>query len=296
MRASEQGFLLLTSHLGDPQCKPLTVPQLRTLTERMQSLQRRQENRELEKEDLTALGYGQEMAERILFLLSRQEQLEYYVNFGEKSNCYPITRISSTYPQVLRKKMGTDCPSCLWAKGDLSLLERPAIALVGSRELAPDNLAFAREAGRQAAKQGCVLVSGNARGADQAAQESCLAHGGAVIAVVADKLSDHKQHENVLYLSENGFDMGFSAIRALSRNHIIHALGERTLIAQCAKEKGGTWNGAVNNLRRLYSPMYCFQDGSAAIEALCQMGAMAVDILDLQDFSQLPKNEPSLFD
>lgn len=262
----------------------------------MRSAEKQQENRELEAQDLIALGYSREIAEHILFLLSRQEQLEYYVNLAKKQDCYPVTRISSSYPGVLHKKLGLDCPGCLWAKGNTDLLERSAVSLVGSRQLHPENEAFAREVGSQAAHQGYVLVSGNARGADRAAQEGCLENGGQVISVVADSLADREDNPNILYLSEDGFDMTFSAVRALSRNRIIHALGIITLIAQCTKEKGGTWNGAVHNLRHDLSPLYCFQDGSDGAKALSQMGVTAIDLFDLQDFSALPQKEPSLFD
>ncbi len=296
MRGPEKGFLLLTSHLGDPYSKPLTVAQLRTLTQRMQGFDRQQQNRELEAEDLLALGYDREGAERIAALLSREEQLEFYVNKAKKKDCIPVTRISSRYPSVLRKKIGADCPGCLWVKGDMSLLEKPAVSLVGSRQLQPENEAFAREVGRQAALQGYVLISGNAKGADTAAQESCLASGGQVITVVADSLARHPLRDGLLYMSEDGFDMSFSAMRALSRNRLIHAMGRMTFVAGCTKGKGGTWSGSVHNLHRGLSPLYCFQDDSEGVEALCQMGANAVRIADLQDFSQLQKKEPSLFD
>ncbi len=296
MRGAEQGFLLLTSHLGDPKSKPLTVAQLRTLAQRMETAERENGNRELGAGDLLALGYDGEMADRILFLLSRQEQLEYYVNGAQKHNCFPITRIGANYPLSLRKKLGLDSPGCLWAKGDTGLLARPAISLVGSRQLEPDNRAFACEVGKQSARQGYVLVSGNARGADQTAQNACLDHGGQVIAIVADSLLNAEENPNVLYLSEDLYDGAFSAIRALSRNRLIHAMGEKTFVAGCRKGKGGTWNGAVRNLRHALSPLFCYQDDSDGVQALCQMGATAVTPQDLQDFSALTKKEPSLFD
>lgn len=296
MRSVQQGFLLLTSHLGDPESKPLTVAQLRTLTQRVQSADRPEEARDLNRKDLLSLGYSEEAANNILYLLSRQEQLDYYVNQATKWDCYPITRISSLYPAILRRRLGLDCPGCLWAKGDSSLLGRPAIALVGSRELRQENLRFAQEAGRQAAKQGYVLVSGNARGADRTAQESCLASGGQVISIVADSLQSCKDRPGVLYLSEDGFDHSFSAIRALSRNRLIHAMGALTLVAQCGHGKGGTWSGTVQNLRHSWSPVFCFQDGSDAARELTQMGASSVDIFDLSDFHTLQKQNISLFD
>lgn len=83
------------------------------------------------------------------------------------------------------------------------------IALVGSRDLCEENARFATELGAQVAKQGYTLVSGNARGADSTAQEACLAAGGQVVSIVSDPLMVHRTRENVLYVSENGFDEPF---------------------------------------------------------------------------------------
>lgn len=291
MRNSERGFLLLTSHLGDPESKPLTVAQFRTLINRVKTMQRYGEERELTRKDLMSIGYGADEAGHILQLLSRQDQLEYYVNRAAKTDCYPITRISPLYPASLRERLGVDCPGCLWAKGDSSLLARPMIALVGSRELEPDNLAFAREAGRQAALQGYVLLSGNARGADRAAQDSCLENGGQVVSIVADSLEKCKDTPGVLYLSEDSFDFPFSTIRALSRNRLIHAMGTLTLVAQCTYGKGGTWSGTVQNLRHGWSPVFCYADGSKAAIALSNMGATPIYTDTLSDFGSLKPAE-----
>lgn len=296
MRSAEEGFLLLTSHLGDLQCKPLTVAGFRTLLSRVRSAARVEEDRHLELQDLLNLGYDRQSGENILFLLSRKEQMEYYVNRGASQGCVPLTRASEEYPGSLRVRLGTDCPGCLWTKGDISLLEKPAVSLVGSRDLGKQNFAFAKEVGRQAALQGYVLVSGNARGADRAAQDSCLEYGGQVVSIVPDSLLDIPSHKEVLYLSEDGYDMGFSSTRALSRNRLIHAMGKVTFVAQCSNGKGGTWNGCVQNLRNRYSPVFCFQDGSPATQKLLDMGAVAADIFDLSDFSKLASREISFFD
>lgn len=295
MTGAEQGFLLLCCHLGDPGRKVLTVAQLRNLFLRMASAPKSRENRELTCEDVVALGYDRENAKRIVQLLSCQEQLMWYLQKGKRENCVPITRASDAYPLVLRKRLGLDCPGCLWAKGELSLLEKPAVALVGSRELAQRNRDFAREVGIQAAKQGYVLVSGNANGADKAAQEACLCSGGSVVSVVADSLDIHTPTENILYISEDSFDMPFSPQRAISRNRVIHALAQRTFVAQCTYGKGGTWDGATRNLRHQYSPLYCFSDGSESICALLSMGANGVSLEELSDFSALPTETPSFF-
>ena len=81
-------------------------------------------------------------------------------------------------------------------------------------------------------------------------------------------------------MSEDGFDLPFSTPRALRRNRLIHAMGEKTLVAQASLETGGTWAGTTDNLRRGYSPVFVFDDGSEAANALSSLGAQPVTWLD----------------
>ncbi len=296
MTAAQQGFLLLSSDLGDPRRKPLTTAQLRTLGKRVRTMDRPPHNRQMIPQDLIRIGYSVSEAERILHLLSDRELLEYYLHSAKKAGCIPVTRISEAYPLLLKKKLTDDCPGCLWAKGDISLLSRPAISLVGSRNLSEKNAAFAEAVGVQAAKFGFVLISGNARGADSVAQNACLKNGGQVISVVADALQSHESQKNMLYLAEESFDAAFSPRRALSRNRVIHSMGLCVFVAQSDVGKSGTWNGTVNNLHHGWSPVYCFDDGSAASAELEQMGAglLAPDALTAMD--ELAYERRSLFD
>ncbi len=294
MTGAEQGFLLLTSHLGDPERPVLTVAQLRTLTDRMRCAQIGSEERELRLQDLISLGYGREMAGRILNLLQEEARLHHYISRGKRLDCVPVTRITENYPLIIRQRLGMDSPGTLWAKGNLSVLNLPAISLVGSRELRKENFAFAQAVGYHAAEQGLVLVSGNARGADRAAQEACLEAGGKVICIVADELWKHPHRDNVLYLSEEDYDSPFTAQRALSRNRCIHTLGRMVFVAQSGLQKGGTWDGTARNLRYGWSPVACFRDGSTASLELEQMGAYLIDTENLQDFGIL-QEQTALF-
>lgn len=296
MTGREQGFLLLTSQLGIPGRKVLTTAQLRTLGNRVRSANWQDRDRELTADDLLALGYSREMARQILVLLEDGQLLDYYCQQGKKRDCYPLSRVSDAYPRRIYQALGQESPGCLWYKGDLSILQMPAISLVGSRDLNPDNQRFAQEIGRQAALQGYALVSGNARGADREAQNACLRAGGKVISVVADSLAAQSARENVLYISEEDFDAEFSAARALSRNRCIHSLGQMTFVAQCGYQKGGTWDGTVKNLRFSYSPVFCYADGSPAQQLLADMGASAVELLDLQNLAGLRPKTSNLFD
>ena len=291
MNQRERGFLLLASHLGDPERKVLTVAQLRSLALRMRDMEQPAESRDLKKTDLTRLGFDDEFAERIVSLLEQEDLLDGYLARAAAQNCVPITRVSAHYPLILRQRLGLDSPGCLWARGDVEILNTPAISLVGCRELNGPNREFAKAVGHQAAEQGLTLVSGNARGADRAAQEACLEAGGRVVSIVADSLN-RIPPRNLLYLSEDGFDEEFSAQRALSRNRCIHALGRMVFVAQSDLQKGGTWSGTVKNLRFGWSPVVCFRDGSESASQLEKMGAYQIGMEDLRDLTslQMPDN------
>ena len=295
MNAREAGFLLLSSTLGEPARRPLTTAQLRSLAARVAAMPRPTQDRELTEADLVALGYGTDMARRILKLLGDTQLLGYYLSKAKQADCVPVTRVSPEYPPHMRHRLGLDSPGVLWAKGELSLLQNPMIALVGSRDIAAPNAEFAAKVGEEAARQGFVLVSGNARGADRIAQRACLAAGGRVISVVADELMKQELTDGVLYLSEEGFDCPFTSLRALSRNRVIHALGEKTFVAQSDLEHGGTWSGTARNLKENWSPVFCFRDGSEAALQLEQLGAQLIGPDDLTDLNGLQTRAVSFF-
>lgn len=295
MTPSDCRFLLLTSKLGDPGRNPLTTAQLRTLALRIPLLDASNSDSELSIHHLSAIGMDENTSAKILKLLDDRLQLETYLRKAEKLGCIPLVRTNPDYPLILRKRLGNEAPGCLWLKGNSQILQMPAISLVGSRDLLHPNRKFAREVGRQAARQGYALVSGNARGADIAAQNACLDAGGYVISIVADALTEHTARDHVLYVSEEDFDEGFSAQRALHRNHSIHSLGEIVFAAQCTFGHGGTWDGCIHNLKRQCSPLFCFSDGSSASTELEHMGASLVSIEDLSDFHRLSQNQLSFF-
>ena len=287
MTGAQRGFLLLTSQLGNPERKPLTVAQFRTLATRAAQMERPEISRELTEDDVVALGYDRKTASRIVNLLQDERALERYISLGHKHDCFPISRVSYDYPPQVRQRLGLDAPGCLWTKGDTRLLNTPLVSLVGSRELLDANRKFAETAGREAARQGITLVSGNAKGADRTVQDACLAAGGNVICVVADELQKYPVRENVLFLSEDSFDLPFSPQRALSRNRVIHTLGYITLVAQCRVGVGGTWDGTYKNLQHSWSPVFCFDDESPASAELMQLGATPIGQEQLKDLAQL---------
>ena len=259
----------------------LSLAQARELSRRARAAGIGEEDpfRDVTVKDVRRLGYSEYEAGHIVSLLSRERQLDGYLLAAEKADVAVITRLDARFPQRLREQLGARCPAALFCRGDLRLLQRPCISVVGSRHLASPGAQFAAQAGRLAAREGFTLCSGDAMGADRTAQEACLRGGGSVLIFPATELVYCPVRENVLYAAEGGFELGFSAQRALGRNRFIHAMGEKTLVAQTGFGKGGTWNGSLDNLQHEYSPLFVFDDGSEGARALCARGATPVQAL-----------------
>ena len=294
MNILEEGVLLLCCRLGDKQAKPMSMAQFRDLSRCVSAASLKEDGlRELTAKDLLQFGCDLPRAEEIIGLLSRQGQLERYLRQGAEKGIFPITRLSPSYPSRFVQKKALSRPTILFALGDKSLLERPAIAVIGSRQLNPENEAIAKAAGRLAAEEGLVLVSGGARGADTVAQQACLDAGGRCVIFSADRLDEQTPHDRLLYVSAEGYDIPFSAIRALQRNDLIHMLGEKTIAVQCTLGKGGTWRGCIDNLKHRWSELYVFDDGSEAMSALMAQGATG--FRNLSSIEDLQNTQTSLF-
>jgi DNA processing protein len=98
-----------------------------------------------------------------------------------KQNAVLITLASSEYPERLREIY--DPPPVLWVRGDVNLLARPSIAVVGTRHPSPYGTAVAEMLARDLAARRLVIVSGMARGIDTCAHKGALAARTPTIAV-----------------------------------------------------------------------------------------------------------------
>lgn len=294
MRPSEEGLLLLCCKLGQPvrPLSPSEYKQLEAYVRAMNLTRSKDDFQEVTPKYLASLGYSEEMSQRIHSLLDRPEALNSYL--AAQPDISIITRISDRFPHRLRR-LGSDCPPALFCKGDTALLDSRCISLVGSRMLFPRGSAFARRIGTMAANEGFTLVSGGASGADSAAQEACLAAGGDVICFVPDRLESYSSRPHVLYCCAEGYDLPFSNTRALRRNFFIHAMGEKTFVAQCPRTAGGTWQGSRENLKHGWSELYVLNDGSEGADALARLGASFVED-DLPPLADLLSYQLSIFD
>ena len=146
----------------------------------------------------------------------------------------------------------------LTVEGNRALLGQPAVGLCGSRHADERALDLADKFGRFVAKLGLVLVSGNARGVDDAAQFGALATGGAVISVLAEGLAGWKPRvryrrlitpENHAAVSEFPDTARWQVWQAMQRNGTILDLSLALVVVQSG-ESGGTWEAGLECLRR----------------------------------------------
>ncbi len=219
---------------------------------------------QVDRDALCRLGCSDWEAEEILYRLDQRDLLDAYLRNLWAKGIEIVTRISTDYPHKLRMTLGDRAPLVLYCGGNTNLFSTECISLVGSRQLREKGKAFASTAGDRIAALGYTYCSGGAAGADTLGYRAATNAGGNALVFVADSLEDcmHRRmyqgtldEGRLLLVSEYGFDQAFSPQRALSRNRLIHAMGEKTLVAQSDYGVGGTWNGTLENLKHGWSPV-----------------------------------------
>jgi DNA processing protein len=156
---------------------------------------------------------------------------------------------ASAFPEVLRHI--ADPPKELYILGNLSpLLEKPRLAVVGSRKVTPYGRAVTSDLVREAAGRGVVIVSGLALGVDALAHEAALEAGGYTVAVLACGLDKPHPTTN-LRLARRILEKGGALIseypegtpplahQFIARNRLVSGLSDGVLITEAA-EKSGT--------------------------------------------------------
>jgi predicted Rossmann fold nucleotide-binding protein DprA/Smf involved in DNA uptake len=243
-------------------------------------------------EQLHQFGTNLINIERVTTLLARGAALALAVEQWNSQGLWVLSRSDSVYPQRLRNRLGRTMPPILYGVGKKELLEQGGLAIVGSREIDENTLAFTQLAARHAAAHGIAVVSGGARGVDRTAMEAALGQDGAVIGVLADSLakeavtSKYRQplRKGTLVLcSPYDPGVGFNVGNAMGRNRIIYALSDYGLVVSATLEKGGTWAGAIENLRQKWVPLLIWASSSTphGNQALIEKGGVALTETDL---------------
>ena len=197
--------------------------------------------------------------ERITNLLNRGASLAFSIEKWTNKGVWIITRSDQIYPKKLRNKLGNYSPPILYGIGDIKLFDCDSLAVVGSRNVDVQAEDYTGEIGRYCAQKGIPIVSGGARGVDEIAMLSALKSYGTAIGVLADSLlrfsvsgkyRDAIVDQRLLLISTFNPEAGFNIGNAMGRNKYIYALSSYALIICAEKNKGGTWAGASEELKR----------------------------------------------
>ncbi len=304
LSTTAQAIILLTSYFGKQDSnteKPLTNAEWARFAMWLRDSQ-------LSPADLLGQNYQELLlhwhdpkykitTERLDALLKRGHSMALALEKWSRSGLWVITRADKdSYPKRLLHKLGNQAPPVLYGCGDKELLKAGGIAVVGSRKAEPADLSYTEQLGRKAASSGICVVSGCARGVDETSMLGAMNAGGNVIGIMADSLlktatsakyRSGLMNGNVVLVSPFNPEAGFNRFNAMDRNKYIYCLADTSVVVHSGA-KGGTWEGAIQNIKKGWVPTWVkqTQDTTAGNAAIVAAGAEwcsgVIEDLDIQ--------------
>jgi DNA protecting protein DprA len=202
-------------------------------------------------------------------------------------NIHLLPVLDADYPKLLKLALNRNqIPPLLFYAGDLQILKRQTIAIIGSRNADETSLVFTRQVAQYLAAHEANVISGYARGVDRAAFEGATSTDGYTTVVLPHgihKLSGVQMRGllpkieagHVLLMSQFHPDASWLVSRAMERNNVVTGLAQVVIVAQ-SDTKGGTWegaNGALKRERHLYVRKVTTEP-AAGNEALIERGGV----------------------
>lgn len=209
------------------------------------------------------------------------------------------------YPALLAEI--SDAPPLLFVAGDPGILDKPQLAMVGSRRASRPGMDTAAAFSRSLAGAGFVITSGLALGIDAAAHQGALDVGGQTVGVLGTglekfypqrnrRLADAMIASGSAVLSEFPLDAGPTASNFPRRNRIISGLSLGVLVVEASVASGSliTARLAAEQGREVYAiPGSIHHPGAKGCHQLIRDGAMLVETIEhileaLRGWQQLP--------
>ena len=143
-----------------------------------------------------------------------------------------------------------DPPRQIYYQGNIELLTKPMVAIVGSRNPSHQSLSLSYFLAYQLARRGFVIISGLARGVDTAAHTGAMAavRSGSTVAVCGTPLTQVYPKENLFFqkeicknhlcISEYAADKKVRPNFFVQRNRLIAALSQATIVTEAAPKSG----------------------------------------------------------
>ena len=286
-----QAILLLTAPLlvgkGKSPARPLITPEYGKLAQSLRAAGREPADLLIseERKFLPEVVPGFDSV-RVSQLLERGFLLSQALELWRARDIWVVSRADPEYPQRFKKRLGNVAPPALYGCGDANLLNSGGLAVVGSRDAGEACMEYADRVGRLAASAQRTVISGGARGVDQAAMRGVLSEWGVAIGVLGDRLGkavldrgnrDALMDGRLVLISPYDPEAGFNVGNLMQRNKLVYALADAGLVVESDYRKGGTWEGAVEQLDKLrLVPIYTRSQGEVGrgLKALQRKGAM----------------------
>lgn len=253
-------------------------------------------------------GIDAELAGRVAVLVGAASSFAFALDDVSQSGMQVIASVDDEYPAVLRERLGTTAPPLLYAVGDLSLLEKNLLGVVGSRDVSPEAAEVAKSAAVAAVDAGWGVVSGGAKGVDRLAMGAALEHDGVAVGVLADSLVRATRDADTRRAITDGRlclctpykpTAGFSVANAMGRNKVIYALSQATFVVASDLDTGGTWAGAREALKQTIAPVLTWtgEGKGPGNDRLVELGARGITdvstVIDEAAAVPAPVTQPS---
>ncbi|STX44270.1 protein smf [Legionella donaldsonii] len=265
----------------------------RTLVKLLQRWPDLEEMFRLSERQLQQAGLPAKMAQAISSF--HFKELEADFRWQEKSNHHLLTWEDSNYPTLLKEIH--DPPLILYAIGELSCLQQPAIAIVGSRKPSITGSELARRFAYELTMNHLTVVSGLAQGIDTQAHRGSLDARGKTVAVMAtgiDRIYPRQNAQLAAEISQNGLLISEFSLKTAPtaghfprRNRIISGLSLATLVVEAAIRSGSLITARLaleQNRDVLAVPGSLLNPQARGCHHLLQQGARLVtssqDVLD----------------
>lgn len=201
---------------------------------------------------------------RLEQLLSRGASMSLSIEKWDRTGLWVLTRNDPDYPFRLKKKLSSVAPPILFGSGDKKLLNSNGIAVVGSRKIENEDLEYSKKLGIHLSVNNLTVFSGGAKGVDETVMLSALENDGTAVGVLADSLKRRTVSKSyrkyimdgkLTFVSPFYPEAGFNVGNAMARNKYIYSLSEAAVVVHSGL-KGGTWNGAEENLKKRWVPLW----------------------------------------
>lgn len=201
--------------------------------------------------------------DRIKDLLNRGASLSLALDKWQSAGVWIMDRQHEHYPKAIKKQLKHQSPALFFGVGNPELLTKQAVGFVGSRDCDGNDEQATSQYVAQTNQLDYQVVSGAAKGVDSHAMLASLNNGNTAIGILADSLfrasasgqwRQHLKANNLVLISPFFPEGRFTPANAMTRNKFIYLLSNATVVVTSG-EKGGTWEGAKENLKKGWVPL-----------------------------------------